>query len=68
MASARERVIERILQYLRGAEDWDVYEIAEWTFGYDDLLIEQFREEINLKEIRANEGSRTDKETTAVQS
>jgi hypothetical protein len=59
----KEQVINQLMKYLQRASDWDVYEVAEWTFGYDEPLVEKYRDEI-LK----NESKRIDPPTTTVQS
>lgn len=64
---ARKNVIDHLMQYLGKAEDWDVYEIVEWAFGYDDPAVEQFREEINRK-TPLHESQGTDNPPPAMQS
>ena len=42
----KDKIIKQLIKYIESAENWDVYEIAEYAFGYDDPFVEMFREEI----------------------
>lgn len=66
MTATREQIMRQLIQYAEMAEDWDLLEIAEWTFGYEDPLIEKFRE--ILEKGKNNESQGTNTEAPIVQS
>ena len=68
MSQARNQITKQLLKYIEAAKDWDLYEITEWTFGYDDPLVEKFREEILKKEGKQDDGPRTNNEAKQMQS
>lgn len=63
MSHTKQQIIQQLVKYLENAQDWDAYEIVEWAFGYDDPLVEKFREEIGK-----HEGQGSPVEATKVQS
>lgn len=63
MLTNKEQAINYLIKYLQLADDWDVYEIVEWAFGYDEPFVEKFRDDI-LK----NENKRTDTPPSTMQS
>ena len=52
MSQTRDQVVKKLIKYLETADSWDVYEIVEWAFGYDDPAVEKLREEIEGNESK----------------
>ena len=67
MSQAREQVIKQLIKYLETAEDWDVYEVVEWAFGFDDPAVEKLREHCEKKEGKV-ESKGNDPKTASLQS